>query len=161
MTNSEAIELLQFDHYHLRKEINNLEQRGISQSKDLQEFEVAIKAIEENEKLKEELKESDRNLKNLCNSYVVMITHYDEKVSKLEDRLQQSIELSCKVGDKIYEIFCGKVNEYEIEKMNDVLIEVKHIEALDHTLSAFHSRHIGKDVFLTKEEAEIALKGEQ
>ena len=56
---------------------------------------------------------------------------------------------------------CGKVKEYEVEKMNDVLVELKHSDIYGDTLSAFHTRHFGKDVFLTKEEAEVALKGEQ
>lgn len=120
--------------------------RWKSLEKDSSKFRSALRASIKNTYENETLTSKIKRLEKINNEL------------KLE--LQQSIKLPCKVGDKIYEIFCGKVNEYEIEKMNDVLIEVKHIEALDHTLSAFHSRHLGKDVFLTKEEAEIALKGE-
>ena len=66
----------------------------------------------------------------------------------------------CKVGDKIYRIVKGKIKESEVEK----------IEITKNIIAIFYDWHgmgyelstvldLGKTVFLTREEAEQALKG--
>lgn len=90
------------------------------------------------------------------------------------DRLKEAIELikakddgrlvvlPCKVGDILYHIFFGEINEtkvrtffigypsYNVEKLNMKMIRTDRYDiSID---------NIGKTVFLTREEAEAALK---
>ena len=66
----------------------------------------------------------------------------------------------CKVGDKIYQVVywegCKTVSEWEIEKLEVYVDEVGFVDDSDNWI-AFDD--IGKTVFLTREEAEQALKG--
>ena len=67
------------------------------------------------------------------------------------------IVLPCKVGDTIYR--CGypskKVYEWEIEHVKLYLDEIVFVDDSD---NEFTAEDIGKTVFLTREEAEKALK---
>ena len=66
----------------------------------------------------------------------------------------------CKVGDKIYRVVywkgCKTVSEWELVKLEVYVDEVGFVDDSDNWI-AFDE--IGKTVFLTKEEAEQALKG--
>jgi hypothetical protein len=63
----------------------------------------------------------------------------------------------CKVGDKVYEIEY-EIGSYEMWEAHPLETEVKAICLL--TENDYHPLdRIGKDVFLTKNEAEQALKG--
>lgn len=56
---------------------------------------------------------------------------------------------TCKVGDKVYQFdTVGKIYESTINK---IVYDCGHM--------AFDERAIGKNIFLTKEEAEKAMKG--
>lgn len=55
---------------------------------------------------------------------------------------------TCNVGDKVYQVADGVIYESTINK---IVYDAGHI--------AFDKRAIGKSIFLTKEEAEQALKG--
>ena len=58
------------------------------------------------------------------------------------------VALPCKVGDKVYQIDAERVYESEVK---GIIYDAGHID--------FDERAIGKTVFLTREEAEAALKG--
>ena len=66
----------------------------------------------------------------------------------------------CKVGDKMYRVVywegCQTVSEWELEKLEVYVDEVGFVDDSDNWISF---DDIGKTVFLTKEEAERALKG--
>ena len=64
----------------------------------------------------------------------------------------------CKVGDNLYYIpFGSTITKWEIRS-----IEIRQDDIVFHCGRIFFSKYdIGKTVFLTKEEAEQALKGEQ
>lgn len=46
MTNSEAIERLKYAHFHFRNEINEVEMKSIVGTDELEEFNIAISALE-------------------------------------------------------------------------------------------------------------------
>lgn len=83
------------------------------------------------------------------------------------DRDGRCIVLPCKVGDTIYKLFCGDIVELEVErivcwssgywKMN------AHTEYSRADWKGFEIdfSDFGKTVFLTREAAEAALKGDQ
>lgn len=83
------------------------------------------------------------------------------------DRGGRCIVLPCKVGDTIYKLFCGDIVELEVErivcwssgywKMN------AHTEYSRADWKGFEIdfSDFGKTVFLTREAAEAALKGDQ
>jgi hypothetical protein len=66
----------------------------------------------------------------------------------------------CKVGDKVYTLFCNEVDEGVV-----VSCEYSRASGFSYMSSngtfptLFNGQNIGKTVFLTKEEAEKALKG--
>ena len=64
----------------------------------------------------------------------------------------------CKVGQKIYRVYKDKVWEWQI-----VVVEVypDEIALVDDSDNYIKPEEIGKTVFLTREEAEAKLKGEQ
>ena len=57
------------------------------------------------------------------------------------------VELPCKVGDKVYQTDCIRIYENKIER---IIFGTNNI--------GFDERLIGKSIFLTREEAEQALK---
>ena len=64
------------------------------------------------------------------------------------DKAGRLVALPCKVGDKVYQIDAERVYESEVK---GIIYDAGHID--------FDERAIGKTVFLTREEAEAALKG--
>ena len=72
------------------------------------------------------------------------------------------IELLCKVGDTVYELTDrGTISEYKITGIryrNYLSFEWELIDGFYSNLFGFLPYSIGKTVFLTKEEAEKALK---
>ena len=93
-----------------------------------------------------------------------IINHLAEKLAEYEDLEEQDrlTKLPCKVGDTVYGISMGKfinltVNEISIFCMKgEKIINVK-CQSGDEFRN-YVEREFGKTVFLTKSEAEIALK---
>ena len=91
-----------------------------------------------------------------------------EKLARLEDLEEQGrlIELPCKIGDTVYSfsfniVYPFTVNGFEINKYG---VEFKgsycgEEKSLEYWSIHFPVSKIGKSVFLTREEAEAALKG--
>ena len=92
-----------------------------------------------------------------------------EKLARLEDLEEQGrlIELPCKIGDTMYSFSFNivypftvngfEINKYEVEFKGSYCGEEK---SLEYWSIHFPVSKIGKTVFLTREEAEEALKGE-
>lgn len=86
-----------------------------------------------------------------------------EKCRLFKDK-SKFIELPCEVGDTVY-VICGFVSEYKVQQIiydgiflwADLLNEKYAIP--DNTATRCISFDLGKTIFLTKEEAEQALKG--
>ena len=127
-------------------------------------IEFAINSIQENAKLKAEINRSNGKSEmyrdmadSFCNSNIKL----KAEINQLKSELEQSVKLPCKVGDTIYETFDGKINDWVIERISDVVIELKEKEPfMDNRLVSFVSKSFGKFVFLTQEEAEQSLKGQ-
>lgn len=74
--------------------------------------------------------------------------------------------LPCKIGDKIYKTFCGDIAELEVERIvcwsNGCWKVNAHTEYSRTDWKGFEIdfSDFGKTVFLTREAAEAALKGE-
>ena len=106
-------------------------------------LEIAISALEENDKLKAE-------------------------IEQLKSELEQSIKLPCKVGDVVYRVN-GKIIPMTIESVliknrnGNILMRIDCIENEFKGEFSYISDNIqndiGKRVFLTREEAEQHLKG--
>ena len=79
------------------------------------------------------------------------------RLAELEDKIEQGtlIELPCKVGDKIYQTDGFRIYESMIVEIT--FYKQKMIFVTENV--AFDERAIGKSIFLTREEAERALKG--
>ena len=87
-------------------------------------------------------------------------------MERIADHLIENgaIVLPCKVGDTVYTIFERKIEALEIvcssRKENNPDDVYEHYDARnDFLIMPFSDCHIGKTVFLTKEEAEQKLKG--
>ena len=106
----------------------------------------------------------------LCDIEDILGDEYD--LDELKEMVQAKREgrcvvLPCKVGDTIYKLFCGDIVELEVErivcwssgywKMN------AHTEYSRADWKGFEIdfSDFGKTVFLTREAAEAALKGDQ
>lgn len=82
------------------------------------------------------------------------------------DRDGRCVLLPCKVGDRIYKLFCGDVIELEVERIVRWSSGFWKLNAnTNKTLTDWKGFEIdfadfGKTVFLTSEAAEAALKGE-
>ena len=74
------------------------------------------------------------------------------------------VELPCKVGDKVYLIKNHHINEHEVTRIiiDRRKIIIIQLMAIDYVCYAIHisRKDFGKTVFLTREEAERALKNE-
>ena len=79
--------------------------------------------------------------------------------------LLEGLELPCRVGDTVYRLIHGTINEYKVVSINyhvcstftDYTITSKHLSAPVNF--NFDVNAIGKIVFLSREEAEQALNG--
>ena len=97
----------------------------------------------------------------------VTIKDVTDKLAHYEDLEEQSrlIELPCKIGDTVYlfsydtihpfTINGFEINKYEVEFKGSYCGEEKNLE---HWAIRLPVSRIGKTVFLTKKEAEAALK---
>lgn len=92
-----------------------------------------------------------------------------EKLGEYEDAEEQGLilRLPCKVGDTVYELqeVRKRIQPMEIISVNIGRMgllyfnwELKDGIGIYHNIKGFGASHIGKTVFLTKEEAEQALK---
>ena len=73
------------------------------------------------------------------------------------------IELPCKVGDVVYQVTRNFISEFrvrfvEIATCGNVFLHTDLISGIIYTGEVFSESDIGKTVFLTREEAEKALK---
>ena len=86
--------------------------------------------------------------------------------NKCEDFTDRSewVHLPCKVGDKLYEITSRKtISEYQVTAIHielfGIFVDWKITQGfVDRYISDMPAGEIGKTVFLTREEAENALK---
>ena len=115
------------------------------------------------ERLIEELDGADLFLRNRANSTPTPLNEYDIEamldIAKICDEaarvLERAIVPPCKVGDKVYYISFGKVYEgkcHAITMHNNLQI---HLYDYDGDNASYPA----SKVFLTREEAEAALKG--
>ena len=118
----------------------------------------------ENEQLKQEIESRKNSYVEAYNEY----KYWKDRARKTEARLEKAIELPCKVGDVVYyvHLICdengkeyyikdkGIVNWFNID-MDCTWMYVRYESGLtfQHPIE-----NIGKDVFLTKAEAEKALE---
>ena len=97
--------------------------------------------------------------------FFVGITEMMQKLGKLEDLQDEGrlVELPCAVGDTVYGIFCDKVYPKEIIRIeinpytNPQLWMGTKFDFSSGTIDRI-DMVLGKTVFLTREEAEAALK---
>ena len=85
------------------------------------------------------------------------------KLCDYEDAEEQGLllRLPCKVGDVVYQITRDFISEFKIKTFvcdgKSFFFHWQCIKGIYVNVIGFHSSRIGKDVFLTKEEAEQAL----
>ena len=85
------------------------------------------------------------------------------KLGEYEDAEEQGLllRLPCKVGDVVYQITRDFISEFKIKTFvcdgKSFFFHWQCIKGIYVNVIGFHSSRIGKDVFLTKEEAEQAL----
>lgn len=94
-----------------------------------------------------------RIFNQLCDLTDILGDEYDlDRLRELveADRKVRVVVLPCKVGDTVYQADTERVYDMEVKK---IIYDCGHL--------AFDDNAIGKTVFLTREAAEAALKGEQ
>lgn len=96
-----------------------------------------------------------------CDGQCTMCHHMYQMIQKLasyEEAEEQGllIKLPCKVGDTVFDISFGEIEEYEIEGMKFVSDDKLAYEVDTGIIMA---DEFGKKVFTSKEAAEEALKG--
>ena len=101
------------------KMIEKLEAEGLCKLSDM---EFIISALEENSKLEAE-------------------------IERLKAELEQSVKLPCKVGDKLFSIENGYIEEFKVRSLN-------------HIVNLIEFSRFDETVFFTREEAEQSLKGQ-
>ena len=67
------------------------------------------------------------------------------------DKQGKLLKLPCAVGDTIYEIYSDNIKEHKVNEVSTHSIWIDNMY--------FDHADIGKNIFLTKDEAEAALKG--
>ena len=112
------------------------------------------KLIEENERLHASCTELTRKCASL--------TEENERL-----RAENIVMLPCKAGDTVYfaykykdygKVFDAKVVSVEYFEEDDIYLHVLHYNGYKEPIPS--TKYLGKEVFLTREEAEEALKGE-
>lgn len=100
-----------------------------------------------------------------CHNYLEdcpTINEIYEKLAVYEDLEEQGklLKLPCAVGDKVYlpNKYVGKVIDFEII---EICIFKEEIMFIDDSENEYFIDDFGKTVFLTKEEAEAALKEQE
>ena len=99
--------------------------------------------------------------------YGVMIPDDDCNSDRLRelveaDREGLTVRLPFKVGDKVYETFCGRIVEKQIIAITFLISKSEgrvcyHAENARHAVTTIDSKDVGETVFPTREEAEAAL----
>ena len=79
------------------------------------------------------------------------------------DREGLTVRLLFKVGDKVYETFCGRIVEKQIIAITFLISKSEgrvcyHAENARHAVTTIDSKDVGETVFPTREEAEAALE---
>ena len=84
----------------------------------------------------------------------------DVDYGKMADSLLGNcvVALPCKVGQEVYHIFCGKIRKLFVAQITIGPYEDIGFSIACYGGVVFDKRHIGKTVFLTREDAEAALK---
>ena len=82
------------------------------------------------------------------------------------DRDGRCVVLPCKIGDTVYDILMGKITEKAIISIHFLLSKsVNHLclQAINNrdALTTIETENLGKTVFLTRKEAEAALKKDE
>ena len=98
----------------------------------------------------------------------VYVKHHDyisaaEKLARYEDLEEQGrlIELPCKIGDTVWETkWWDDITETRVIDGKTYFRHIMKHKVTKSTFSLFDYDNLGKTVFLTREEAEAALKGE-
>lgn len=85
------------------------------------------------------------------NEYVI---NKDGMCDRFKDR-NRFVELPCKVGVKVYDVFPGEIIEYTVESFVINKSPYFYVKELSYQ---FKFEEIGKTVFLTREVAEEVLK---
>ena len=80
------------------------------------------------------------------------------------DRAGLLVVLPCKVGDTLFDTYCGDIREKEVVSVGFMLSKsVKHMTIHANNfrgaITEIEMDRIGKDIFYTREAAEAALKG--
>lgn len=88
------------------------------------------------------------------------IDHLRELVQSDRDGL--TVRLLFKVGDKVYETFCGRIVEKQIIAIAFLISKSEgrvcyHAENARHAVTTIDSKDVGETVFPTREEAEAAM----
>lgn len=131
--------------------------------------------LEEIEELKEQieiLEDENTNLENNNDDLKYDNEKLESKNEKLvqenaelKARLEKSVELPCKVGDKVYTTKCGYIREVKVRTFfignpsynrGEASQSVEMVRTTEFDIPF---KNFGKTVFLTREEAEQALKG--
>ena len=78
------------------------------------------------------------------------------------DREGLTVRLLFKVGEKVYETFCGRIVEKQIIAITFLISKSEgrvcyHAENARHAVTTIDSKDVGETVFPTREEAEAAL----
>lgn len=116
----------------------------------------------------ERLTNSCKEIPTLCDNAEYWLQVYF-KLKDYEDLKEQGklIELPCAVGDTVYEVqeIRKRIQEYTVISVHNSHCstlfgwELKDGKGVYSNLNGFEKSAIGKTVFLTREEAEAALKG--
>lgn len=85
---------------------------------------------------------------------------------KQADDEGRCVVLPCNVGDKIYDIILGELREKSVISLSMLLSKsvnhlVVHAENFRNAVTSYELQDIGKTVFLTRAEAQAALRREQ
>lgn len=73
------------------------------------------------------------------------------------DKDRRVVILPCKIGDKLYRVFAGEIFEHRVGSMKYFAIQ-KQWDIETYPFCPYVESSIGKTIFLTREEAEKALK---
>lgn len=125
-------------------------------------IEKAISALKENDKLKAEVEQLKQNIIDGANdTYSLQKLDHElltKEIEQLKSELEQSVKLSCRVGDDIYfrlkgtNPFAEYVDFIQTQKITRINIDKDGILYCSAT-EKFIETDIGKTIFITREEA--------
>lgn len=124
--------------------------------KSAMDFYWRLKAYEDTERTPEEIDmdhEAAEQLRYLCRD--CDLGRLEELVKA--DKEGRTVVLPCKVGDTLFRVFAGEILEHKVGNMRYLAIQGRwDIET--YPFCSYVESSIGKTIFLTREEAEKALK---